>query len=47
MTPAEIAEQLNLQAIKTHSWHIQSCCGLTGEGLYEGIEWVTQAVTKA
>ena len=35
MTPADIAEELNLQSIKTHSWHIQSCCALTGEGLYE------------
>ena len=35
MTPAQIAELLNLQAIKTHPWHIQSCCAITGEGLYE------------
>ena len=47
LTAAEIADYLNLQAIKDHSWHIQACCALTGEGLYEGIEWVTQAVTKA
>jgi len=47
MTAAQIAEELNLQAIKDHSWHIQACCALTGEGLYEGIEWLTQAVTKA
>jgi hypothetical protein len=47
LSAAEIADYLNLQAIKDHSWHIQACCALTGEGLYEGIEWVTQAVTKA
>lgn len=47
MSAAEIAEQLNLQAIKTHPWHIQACCALTGEGLREGIEWITQTVTKA
>ena len=35
MTPANIAELLDLQSIKTHSWHIQSCCAITGEGLYE------------
>jgi len=46
LSSAEIAEHLDLQSIKTHSWHIQACCALTGEGLYEGIEWLTQAATK-
>ena len=47
MTPAQIAELLQLQAIRSHSWHMQSCCAITGEGLDEGIEWLTLAVTKA
>lgn len=40
MTAAEISQQLNLTAIKTHRWQIQSCCALTGEGLYQGLEWI-------
>eukprot|EP00164_Ancoracysta_twista_P001621 GFYU01002127.1.p1 GENE.GFYU01002127.1~~GFYU01002127.1.p1 ORF type:complete len:178 (+),score=23.47 GFYU01002127.1:138-671(+) len=43
MTPAEITDALNLHTIKSHSWHIQACCALTGEGLEEGLDWV---VTK-
>ena len=32
LSPAEISQQLNLTAVKDHVWHIQACCGLTGEG---------------
>ncbi|MCD7466057.1 hypothetical protein HAX54_002407 [Datura stramonium] len=30
MTPAEITDALPLHSIKTHDWHIQACCALTG-----------------
>lgn len=45
MTPAEISDALSLHSIKDHDWHIQACCALTGEGLYEGLGWVAQCVT--
>lgn len=32
MSAAEISKYMTLSAIKDHPWHIQSCCGLTGEG---------------
>lgn len=35
MSPAEISAQLDLVSIKKQSWHIQGCCALTGEGLFE------------
>lgn len=22
-------------------WNIQSCCAITGEGLYEGLDWIS------
>ncbi|XP_013792379.2 ADP-ribosylation factor-like protein 5A, partial [Limulus polyphemus] len=40
MTPAEISEQLKLTSLKKHRWRIQACCALTGEGLYQGLEWI-------
>ena len=46
MTAAEISTKLNLSSLKDHSWHIQACCALTGEGLYNGMEWVTTQVNK-
>lgn len=41
MSAAEISQHLNLTSIKDHPWHIQGCCALTGEGLYQGLEWIT------
>lgn len=45
MTPAEISDALSLHSIKNHDWHIQACCALTGEGLYDGLGWIAQRVT--
>ncbi|KAJ7369785.1 ADP-ribosylation factor-like protein 5B [Desmophyllum pertusum] len=46
MSVAEISEQLNLTSIKDHGWHIQACCALTGEGLYQGLGWITNHIRK-
>ncbi|CAG0883406.1 unnamed protein product [Darwinula stevensoni] len=40
MSAAEISRHLNLTSVKGHKWQIQSCCALTGEGLYQGLEWI-------
>lgn len=44
MSVAEISEALELTSIKTHQWHIQGCCAISGHGLYEGLDWVTQKI---
>ncbi|KAJ8024914.1 ADP-ribosylation factor-like protein 5B [Holothuria leucospilota] len=46
MTPAEISQHLNLTSIKDHKWNIQACCALTGEGLYQGLEWIASQVRR-
>jgi len=46
MTQAEVSEFLGLTSIKEHDWQIQSCCALTGEGLWEGMDWIAQNVNK-
>lgn len=38
---ADITELYSLHEIKHHEWHLQGCCAYTGEGLNEGIEWLT------
>lgn len=42
---SDIGEYLDLPSIKHHEWHIQKCCGLTGEGLNEGIEWLISKIS--
>lgn len=32
MTAAEISQSLTLSSLTDHSWHVQACCALTGEG---------------
>ncbi|KAG8481086.1 hypothetical protein CXB51_025830 [Gossypium anomalum] len=44
-TLAEITDALSLRCIKTHDWHIQACCALTGYTLYYGLWWKAQHVT--
>ena len=45
MSVAELSEALNLHAIKGHEWHIQASCALTGEGVWEGLDWVSARCT--
>jgi len=40
MSAHEISESLHLHDIKTHEWHIQAACALTGEGLDQGLDWI-------
>mmetsp|Transcript_20722 Transcript_20722/g.51935 ORF Transcript_20722/g.51935 Transcript_20722/m.51935 type:complete len:179 (+) Transcript_20722:135-671(+) len=44
MSTAEIAEFLLLHDIKSHEWHIQASCALSGEGLMSGLEWMSKRV---
>eukprot|EP01080_Neovahlkampfia_damariscottae_P010653 gene10653-3277_t len=37
---SEISDSLNLHKIKSHEWHMQSCCALSGSGLNDGLEWL-------
>ncbi|EKX40688.1 hypothetical protein GUITHDRAFT_75303 [Guillardia theta CCMP2712] len=40
MTAVEISDSLLLHSIRSHEWHIQAACALTGEGHREGLDWI-------
>ncbi|CAB1341668.1 unnamed protein product [Coregonus sp. 'balchen'] len=44
MTVAEISQCLTLSSITAHSWHVQACCALTGEGLPASLDWMRSRV---
>ena len=44
--PAELTEAYSLNEIQNHTWKIQSCCAITGEGLEEGINWLSGQIMK-
>ena len=46
MTAAEISDKLGLHSLRARDWYIQSACATSGEGLYEGLDWLAQSITK-
>lgn len=41
MTAAEVTDKLGLHEMKTRNWYIQATCATTGDGLYEGLDWLS------
>eukprot|EP00118_Oscarella_pearsei_P025778 m.308759 g.308759 ORF g.308759 m.308759 type:complete len:221 (+) comp44687_c0_seq1:330-992(+) len=41
MTVGEVTEKLELNKITSHSWHIQGAVAVSGDGLYEGLDWLS------
>jgi signal recognition particle receptor subunit beta len=46
MSPKEVADKLELQQLKSHPWFLQGCVGTTGDGLYEGFNWLIKEMQK-
>ena len=47
MDTAEITSKLGLQHLKNCDWYIQATCATSGNGLYEGLDWLsTKIATK-
>ena len=42
---AQISEKLGLASM-SRPWYIQACCGTTGDGLYEGLDWLSSTLAK-
>lgn len=47
MTAAEITDKLGLHSIRQRHWFIQSSCATNGEGLVEGLDWLSANVMTA
>lgn len=45
MKVGEIAQSLGLHNMRNRQWFVQPTCATTGDGLYEGLSWLT-SVTK-
>ncbi|KAJ6238289.1 adp-ribosylation factor [Anaeramoeba flamelloides] len=46
MDAIEISKKLNLSTIRDRKWYIQPCTATTGEGVYEGLEWLNNVLTS-
>merc|ERR1712000_425853 len=46
MNAAEITDKLGLHSLRNRNWYIQSCCACSGDGLYEGLDWLSNALKE-
>lgn len=42
----EVCDGLGLYDLKNRKWHIQGTCALKGEGLYEGLDWLSTTLKE-
>jgi len=47
MNAAEITDKLGLQSLRNRNWYIQATCATNGDGLYEGLDWLSNQLKNA
>eukprot|EP00744_Colponema_vietnamica_P000167 GILI01000308.1.p1 GENE.GILI01000308.1~~GILI01000308.1.p1 ORF type:complete len:182 (+),score=50.61 GILI01000308.1:11-556(+) len=46
MQAPEITEKLQLHSVRHRNWYIQATCATTGDGLYEGLDWLSKTLNN-
>merc|ERR1711936_1554277 len=46
MNAAEITDKLGLHSLRNRQWVIQDTCATSGDGLYEGLDWLSGTLKK-
>ncbi|KAH0786122.1 ARF/SAR superfamily [Histomonas meleagridis] len=44
--PRELGDRLGLNRITNRPWQVQGTCATTGDGLYEGLDWLGEQINK-
>uniref|UniRef100_H2Z2X4 ADP-ribosylation factor n=1 Tax=Ciona savignyi TaxID=51511 RepID=H2Z2X4_CIOSA len=47
VSAAEIQQELGLGSLRTRKWYIQATCATTGNGLYEGLDWLSNQLKSS
>lgn len=47
MNPSEITEKLSLHSLRNRDWYIQATCATSGDGLYEGLDWLSTQLKRS
>merc|ERR1719397_1126301 len=45
-TAAEVTDKLGLNQMRNRRWYIQATCASQGQGLYEGLDWLSSELSK-
>jgi len=46
MSVAEVTEKMGLHTLRGRDWYVQGTCAMTGDGLYEGLDWLSKSLSK-
>ncbi|KAG8430958.1 hypothetical protein GDO86_019654 [Hymenochirus boettgeri] len=46
MAISEMTDKLNLQTLRNRTWYVQATCATQGTGLYEGLDWLSNELSK-
>ncbi|XP_075998398.1 ADP-ribosylation factor 4-like [Genypterus blacodes] len=46
LSVSELTDKLGLQSIRGRTWYVQSTCATQGQGLYEGLDWLSNELNK-
>lgn len=46
LSARDVAERLNLLALHQRRWYVQASSAKTGEGIYEGLEWLSHVIQE-
>merc|ERR1712079_377420 len=47
MSASELTDKLGLQNLRNRKWYIQATCATQGHGLYEGLDWLSNELSKS
>jgi small GTP-binding protein len=46
MTAAEIMQKMGVDKLRGRDYYVQSCVATTGDGLYEGLDWLSRTLAN-
>uniref|UniRef100_A0A3P8UB60 ADP ribosylation factor 5 n=1 Tax=Amphiprion percula TaxID=161767 RepID=A0A3P8UB60_AMPPE len=46
MGVSELTDKLGLHSMRSRTWHVQATCATQGTGLYEGLDWLSNELSK-
>nr|POF02838.1 adp-ribosylation factor 1 [Quercus suber] len=46
MSVSEITDKLGLHSLRQRRWYIQAACATNGQGLYEGLDWLSSNISS-
>lgn len=46
MSVEDLTQKLHLSEIRDRDWYIQPCCAKNGDGLFQGLDWLSAWIEK-